>query len=240
MTASPTPLRPATFREGMIAILPISLAAGPIGLVYGALAVDAGLSPLEAALSSALIFAGSAQFLALELWEVPVPVLSLTVAAFLINLRHILMGIAITPHLPPNRPFATAGMLYLMTDEVWAMALRQSVRGAMTVRWYFGMGLSLFLVWNGWTVIGALAGALMGDPTRWGFDFAFVAIFIGLLGGFWTGSRTAVIWLAAAGAACAAKLLLPGPWYVLAGALVGVAGAAALWRPEDRRQGMDP
>lgn len=227
----------ASFRDGLMAILPIGIAAGPLALVYGALAVDAGLSPLETALSSALIFAGSAQFLAVELWDVPVPVLSLALAVFLINLRHILMGIALTPHLPPGRPLASAGMLYLMTDEVWAMALRQAARGRLTVSCYFGMGVSLFLIWTAWSFAGALAGSFIGDPTRWGFDFAFVAIFVSLLGGFWTGNRTAITWLTAALAACAAKLLLPGPWYVVIGGLAGVAVAAALWSPPKRGQG---
>ncbi|MEM8915390.1 MAG: AzlC family ABC transporter permease, partial [Pseudomonadota bacterium] len=90
----PLPEQPtqATFRDGAIAIMPINVAAAPVALVYGALALDVGLSPLEVILSSAIVFAGSAQFLALELWEVPVPITGLALAVLLINLRHVLMG----------------------------------------------------------------------------------------------------------------------------------------------------
>lgn len=222
-----------TFRDGFVAILPICVAAAPLSLVLGALAVDKGLSPLEVTLSSAIVFAGAAQFVAIELWEVPVPIASLALAAFLVNLRHVLMGIALAPHLPPGRPWLRAGLVFFMVDEVWAMSLQQAVRGKLTVAFYAGMGISIYLIWTGFTAIGALVGSFIGDPQRWGFDFAFVAIFLALVGGFWSGRKSLAIWSAAAFASCAAKLLIPGPWFVVVGGLTGMAMAAILWQPED-------
>lgn len=223
-----------TFYDGFLAILPICVAAGPLALVYGALAVDAGMTPLEVALSSAIIFAGAAQFVAIELWDVPVPIASLTLAAFLVNLRHVLMGIALAPHLPPGRPWLRAGMMFFLVDEVWAMSLQQAARGRLTVAFYAGMGVSIYFVWLAWTFVGAFAGSLIGDPQRWGFDFAFAAIFLSLLGGFWSGHKSIIIWSAAAVASCSAKLFIDGPWFVVVGGLTGMAVAALLWSPEDR------
>ncbi|MEM1400293.1 MAG: branched-chain amino acid ABC transporter permease, partial [Pseudomonadota bacterium] len=97
------------------------------------------------------------------------------------------------------------------------------------------MSVSIFIIWTGWTAVGALAGSVIGDPQRWGLDFAFVAIFIALLGGFWSGNRTVIVWLAAAAASCLTKLLVPGAWYVLVGGLAGMAMAAVLWRPPAER-----
>jgi len=227
-----------TFRDGFLAILPICVAAGPLALVYGALAVDAGMSPLEVALSSAIIFAGAAQFVAIELWEVPVPIASLALAAFLVNLRHVLMGIALAPYLPRDRPFLRLGLMFFLVDEVWAMSLQQAIRGKLSMAFFAGMGVSIYFVWLAWTSIGAFAGSFIGDPSRWGFDFAFAAIFLSLVSGFWAGHKSIIIWAAAAGASCLAKLFIAGPWFVVVGGLTGMTVAAVLWRPVDDEAGL--
>ncbi|MFX5145956.1 AzlC family ABC transporter permease, partial [Acinetobacter baumannii] len=76
------------FRTGLSDIWPAAVAAIPIGLGFGALAVAKGLSPLEAALMSIFVFAGGAQFAALEIWTTPAPVLLLMFSTLLINARH--------------------------------------------------------------------------------------------------------------------------------------------------------
>ena len=68
-------------------------------MLFGALAVGKGLSVAEAGLMSLLVFAGGAQFAALQLWAYPVPVLALAVSAFLVNTRHILLGASLNPKL---------------------------------------------------------------------------------------------------------------------------------------------
>ena len=76
------------------------------------------------------------------------------------------------------------------------------------------------------TVIGAMVGRGLGDPAAYGFDFAFSALFIAILAGFWRGPRTGAI-LAASGAVSAlAKLFVPGAWYIVLGGLAGVIAAA--------------
>jgi hypothetical protein len=61
----------AEFRQGFIDILPILAAAGVIGLLWGTQAASKGLSPLEAGLMSATVFAGASQIIAIELWRDP-------------------------------------------------------------------------------------------------------------------------------------------------------------------------
>ena len=71
----------------------------PIGLLFGALAAGKGLSPLEVFLMSALVFAGGAQFAAVELWATPAPIAALVFSTLLINARHVLMGASLVPKL---------------------------------------------------------------------------------------------------------------------------------------------
>ena len=73
-------------------IAPAAVAAIPVSLLFGAVAVSKGMSPAEVGLMSFLVFAGGAQFAAIETWIHPAPILTLAFATFLINARHVLMG----------------------------------------------------------------------------------------------------------------------------------------------------
>ena len=82
------------FRRGVVDILPVVTAALPIGLLFGTLAAAKGITPVEAMVMSATVFAGAAQFVAVDLWTNPAPVLLLTLTVFLVNIRHIMMGVS--------------------------------------------------------------------------------------------------------------------------------------------------
>jgi 4-azaleucine resistance transporter AzlC len=211
--------------DGVRDILPPMIAAAPIGLLYGALAVGKGMTQLEAGVSSLLIFAGGAQFAALELWRSPPPVLALAFSTLLINARHILMGASLKPKLDRFSPFQRAFGVFFMADENWAMAERRARGQPLTTAYYFAMSVVFWANWNLWTALGAVGGALMGDPKRIGADFAFTALFIGLVAGFWRGRSTALTVAASAAASALAYRLVGPPWHVAAGALSGIAAA---------------
>lgn len=230
MTASPTAT--SEFRDGLIELSPAMVAAAPIALLYGAIATSKGLSPLETTLSSALIFAGGAQLAAIELWTQPVPVAALVLSTFLINARYILMSASLAPkiaHLP------LAGRLlglHVLADENWALAERRTARRRITGAYFFGMGAVFWINWVIWSWAGTILGPLLGDPRRFGADFAFTAIFIGLVAGFVTGRTAALVVLVSAITATGAFLAFGSPWHVLAGALAGIAAAALAWRDD--------
>lgn len=93
-TISPTNTR-KEFISGFKAASPLLVAMVPIGGVFGAVAVSKGLSPLEASLMSLFVFAGGAQFVAMDLWTHPASWTALGFSALLVNLRHILMSASI-------------------------------------------------------------------------------------------------------------------------------------------------
>ena len=221
------------FRQGFIDILPILLAAFPIGLLWGTLAGKEGLSPLESGLASAAIFGGAAQFVAIDLWTNPAPWLLLTVTVFIVNLRHVLMGASLSRHVGEIPGRAMPFLMFLMVDEVWALAERRARHSSLTWPYYLGMGLPLFLNWVIATVIGAVMGRGLGDPAAYGLDFAFSALFIAILAGFWKGPRTGAVLLAAAVTAAVVKLYVPGAWYIALGGIAGVAVALVTTRDAD-------
>ncbi len=225
----------ADMRDGLRDIAPVVVAVVPIGVVFGALCTGKGLSVVEAGLMSLLVFAGGAQFAAVELWSHPVPVAALAFSTLLINLRHVLMGASLAPKLAAFARLQKLAGLYLLADETWALAERRALRRALTPAYWFAMAAPLPLAWVCATVAGAWLGAFLGDQRRLGADFVFTALFIGLVAAFWRGRVTGYV-VAASGAASALTHVTVGPpWHVGAGAFAGIAAAWCAASPGRRR-----
>src|SRR4051794_3205211 len=118
-------------RAGLRDIAPAAVAAIPIGLLFGAVAVGKGMSPTEIGLMSLLVFAGGAQFAAIETWIQPAPILTLAFATFLINARHVLMGASLSSKLALSRSQKFAALFFL-TDETWALSERRALARPVT------------------------------------------------------------------------------------------------------------
>jgi len=222
-----TPRRAETLR-GLRASLPMMLGFVPFALVLGAQAAQKGLSVLEVPLLTGLNFGGGSEFAAIRLWTSPPEVLLIVAMSFLVNCRHIVMGAALAPYLAhlPRRQALPA--LFLMCDESWAMALadaRQRSAHHISLRYYLGVSAGLYFTWLVFTALGAALGPALGDLERYGFDMAFTAVFLVLLRGMWRGMRRCRPWLVSLAVAAATHLLVPGAWYVAAGAAAGLAAA---------------
>jgi len=207
-------------RDGFVAIGPVLVAVIPFALVLGATAAQKGLSPLEVVLMSALVFAGSAQFVAVELWSPEVSVALLVGMTLLVNSRHVLMGAALAPYLPGRRRLTWLGLFFLV-DEVWALALARRRVAPPTWHYWAGLALPLYLNWLLWTGLGALVGGVIVDPAAFGFDFAFVAIFVVLLKGMAPRRRELMIWTVTAVVSALTYRLVPGALFVPLGTLAG-------------------
>ncbi|WP_049926463.1 AzlC family ABC transporter permease [Halopiger goleimassiliensis] len=214
-------------RAGFLTCVPVAVGVGGYGVAFGVLARQAGLSVAEAALMSATVFAGAAQIVAVELWPDPLPVLwadplpVLTIVAtvFAINLRYSLMGAALQPwfrYLDPRQVYAS---LVLMADENWALTMREFQSGSRHGAFLFGTGVALWLFWVGSTVVGAVAGGVVGDPATYGADFILAAVFVALAVELWDGRSSIVPWFVALAVAVGTASLVPGRWYILLGGL---------------------
>ncbi|WP_291322470.1 AzlC family ABC transporter permease [Desulfonatronospira sp.] len=216
--------------QGFIKCIPLGLGVFAYGLVFGVLAVQAGMSPLQAQIMSLTVFAGASQLMALELWATQLPVLALTVTVFAVNMRHLLMGAAMRDWLVRLPPGKTYFSLFFMTDESWALSVKEMASGNKDAGFFLGSGLCIYFFWNSATGLGAtmftLVDRLFADPAVLGLDFAFTAVFIALLIFFWKGKSQVPVWLIAGMVAWIVFLLLPGKWYIILGGLAGgIAGA---------------
>lgn len=230
-SSPPTPAR-AAFLAGLRDMFPLLVGSWPFGLIFGALAVTSGFSPLGAAAMSVFIFAGSAQFIAVGLVAGGVETAVIVLAALVVNLRHMLYAATLAPHLSkvPTRWLLPLG--FWLTDESFVVAAKhfEEDQDSANKRWYLlGTEIAMYTNWQVATWVGILAGQQIKDPQSWGLDFAMVVTFIGLLVPMFKDSPT----LAAALAAGATALLangLPHQLGLLLAALVGIAAGVLVER----------
>lgn len=227
MHAPAPPSGPAQFWLGVRMFLPVAVSIAAYGLVWGVLAGQAGLSVLEVALMSGLVFAGASQFVALDMWTPgSLPILSIIIATAIVNLRILLMSATLRPlvgHLPLPRALAA---MFFVSDEQWAMTMAEVRKGGGSVAFLLGTGALSWFSWMLSTLGGRVLGAFIDDPTRYGLDFAFTATFLALLLGMWKGRGDLIPWIVGALAAILASRLIEGNWYIIIGGLVGsFAGA---------------
>jgi 4-azaleucine resistance transporter AzlC len=228
-----TPRRPASeWRTALVDIMPAMVAGMPFAALCGALAVAKGMSPAEVGLMSLVVFAGGAQFAAIEMWSSPVPVVAVVVSTVLINIRHVLMGASLRPKLHALSAWQRGLGCFTLADENWALTERRATERAISATYFLVMGTALWVNWVVWSFGGALLGPVLGDPRRLGADFAFTAIFIGLIVSLCTSARSGGVVAASAVTAALARGLVGSPWHVLSGALAGIVAAAAFGRDD--------
>jgi 4-azaleucine resistance transporter AzlC len=176
--------RSATLQEfwgGVRDQLPILVGVLPAGLVFGALGKEAGLASLVVQGFSFLVFAGSAQFVALGLVVIGAPPLVIILAIFVVNLRHALYSATFSEHLAHLPAHWKIPLSWLLTDEAFAVAsVRFREPETENAHWYMlGTGLALWLTWQLSTAVGIALGA--GVPDSWHLDFALPLTFLALL-----------------------------------------------------------
>jgi 4-azaleucine resistance transporter AzlC len=152
-----------------------------VGISFGILARESGLSPAEIVAMSVFVFAGASQFAMVQLLKdgVAWPVIVATV--LLINLRHLLMAAALRPYFARVSVARRLAAAYVLTDEAFAMAIGWFRRGRTELAYYATFAVGLYLLWNVATVIGMLVGPSIGEPRRFGVDFAITATFIAIV-----------------------------------------------------------
>jgi 4-azaleucine resistance transporter AzlC len=177
---------PPSFRDGLLASLPIVMGYVPIAFSFGVAATRAGFGVVDAAALSLVIYAGASQFLALALLSSGAPVLVSAFTLIAMNLRHVLYGPALMREAGKDAPTRHAwAWAWGLTDEVFGQALGALARGQKFSEPYmFGLGLGAYAAWVSGTVAGALAGAgaLDGWPAlSAGLGFMLPALFLALL-----------------------------------------------------------
>lgn len=178
----------AEFLGGVRAELPLLIGVIPFGMIYGVLALNAGIPPAAAQAMSAIIFAGSSQFISTGLFAAGAPGLVVILTVAVVNLRHALYSASLAPYTRRLNPLWKAVLAYLLTDEAYAVTILhyEQAEGEYqaqtdgSAHWfYLGAGLTLWSSWQISTAVGIFLGAQI--PSGWSLDFSLALTFIALV-----------------------------------------------------------
>ena len=172
------------FLSGARDTIPLIVGAVPFGIIFGTLAVKTGLTLGQTMALSLVVFAGSAQFIALGLFAAGASAGIIILTTFVVNLRHLLYSATLAPGVRGLPGPLKAVMAFWLTDETFAVAApRYAAEGDPEVRhlYYLGSAVLMYANWQLCSLAGALFGNLIPGAADWGLDFAMPVTFIGML-----------------------------------------------------------
>lgn len=169
---------------GMRAIIPLVVGATPFGMLFGALAITAGLSPWATMGMSLIVFAGSSQFVAAGLIGQGAGIGVIVLTTFVVNLRHALYAASLGPYFRHLSHRWLAPMAFLLTDESYAAVIARFEQADQSPNqhwFYLGGALLMYVNWQLWTFAGIIAGQGLDRVGDLGLEFAMVVTFIGIV-----------------------------------------------------------
>ncbi len=211
--------------------IPIMFGVVPFGITCGIMGLTAGLSSLETVFMSVLVFAGASQFIAIDMlgagimgWWV------IVLTTLLVNLRHLLMGASLAPHVN-KLPLTMQGALaFGLVDESYALTANQIHREGYSAYYQTGVQISLYIIWAFSTLAGTVLGEKISNPLEWGLDFAMPATFLVLLMPRLTDRISLYVCIISAIFAVLGALYLPGKWYIIIACIAATIAGGFLER----------
>jgi len=166
--------------KGALAMLPLSIAVLPWGVLAGSLAVEAGLLNFQAQAVSLFVFAGSVQLVGMALIKASASLSLLLLTTLFLTSRHLLYSVAMRPHIS-QLPLSKRIILgFLLTDELFAVVAHKKPEN-FSFYYAFGAGFSFYLMWQLASFGGIYLGQSIPNLDQYGLDFAVVATFIAIV-----------------------------------------------------------
>lgn len=223
--------------DGMRGGAIIALSAAPFAVLFGAVAIDNGLTVFDVALMSATIYAGASQLVGIELFGQQVAPWLIVLSIFAVNFRHILYSAAIARLIRNYSLLQKAVALFFLVDPQFAESIRRSEGGKpVGFAWYMAFAMAIYFPWLICSVLGAWFGSMIGDPKVWALDVLLPVYFLGLVVGFRRKPGFYPVVAASMVGAVAGYYLVGSPWHVSIGAICGVLVAALLPLPDRPRE----
>jgi 4-azaleucine resistance transporter AzlC len=166
--------------QGLAAAAPICIGYVPLGCAFGVLSHKAGFHVVETGLMSLMVYAGSAQFIAVSMLNASASIVSIVITTFAVNLRHVLMSSALARFLEGLPDRWTYVFAYGVTDESFAVNLTKFRDEEWTWPRALVVNHLSNAVWITSSIAGAFAGRFIPDGA-FGIDYALIAMFICLL-----------------------------------------------------------
>jgi predicted branched-subunit amino acid permease len=212
--------------------LGVGVATGAYGVGFGAVSVASGLSVAQTCALSLFVFTGASQFALVGVIASGGAPVSGALTAMLLGTRNTLYGLRLAPLLA-WRGWRRVLAAQIVIDESTAMSVTRETTPAARLG-FLTTGVSVFVLWNLATLVGAVAGNSIGDPRTYGLDAAVGAAFLALLWPRLKSRRNQLVAVAAAAVALGTAPVVPAGVPVLAAAAVALL-AGVLTRDGETR-----
>ncbi len=226
----------ASIAQGLAAALPIWIGYAAVGIPFGVLAAQAGLDPVQIALMSTIVFAGSSQFIAVSMIGSGASILPIIITTFFVNLRHLLMSSSLALHLKGTSKGMLSLFAYGVTDESFAVNLTKFVNGNWDMNKALVVNHSSNIVWIFSTVAGGYLGEILPEGAL-GIDYALTAMFIALLV-MQLGNRLVMLLAILSGVfSLIFALVLPGAWNIVLSSMIAATAGVFITSAFRHRRG---
>ena len=224
---------------GIIAIGPMLPGTLAFGMAFGALCAQKNFSLVEVEVMMATVYGGLSQFVAVQSWPdhlTPSSIATLALLTATVNIRFMLMSATLRPWFGTLPPWQAYPSMLLVTDGGWLAAMRYREHGGANAAFYVGGGIVLYFVWLLSSIPGFLLAGQLTDPRKYGVDLVMPAFYAAMLVPAWKGPRRAIPWVVSGVVALLVHHLLPGWWFIIAGALSGAITAGLMDEPAPARE----
>lgn len=222
------------FFGGMQAAVPVCLGLIPVGISYGLLAVQAGLNRFQTVLMSAAVMAGSSQLMAVSMIG-QAAIISIVVAVFFVNLRHIVMSSSVMSRLDRTSLSTKLLCAFALCDE--SFALFSLSEGGSSSK-LLGANTAMYIAWVLSSFAGCVLGQILPEVVSRSFGVAVYAAFLAMLAPNMV-SNKGIFWLVVLAAVMNTllQLLLPSSWAVIIAMILSAGiGTFFVEVPSDEKQ----
>ncbi|AXH13880.1 branched-chain amino acid permease [Malaciobacter mytili] len=219
-------------KDGFIANLPISVSVFSYGVVLGIICTSKAISFLELAFMNIFIFAGSAQFVIVDMLTTPINIVAIVSSALLINLRYFLITASLNTLFKDTSLKNRFFIIHFVTDESWAVTINRQKQKEVTTYFLLGGGLCIFITWFLGTTLGYFFGEFISNPKVFGLDFAFLALFTAIVTSMYKSKDDFLPFLLTAIIAIILEYYLNNMFYIILSAIFG--SLFYVWRKNAR------
>ena len=170
------------FKKGLVDISPLLIPVVPFGIIFGAIGIELGFSPLITYATSLIIFGGASQIVFIQLLSGGASSLVAITSVGVINSRHFLYGAVLTEYLEKLTLIKKLMISYLVTDQTFAVSSRYFKDHKINDNSHYhllGAGITLWTTWQLTTIIGIFLGSIV--PDEWGLKFAIPLTFLAII-----------------------------------------------------------
>ena len=170
------------FKKGLIDISPLLIPVIPFGIIFGAIGIELGFSPLITYATSLIIFGGASQIVFIQLLSGGASTIVAITSVGVINSRHFLYGAVLTEYLEKLSLIKKLLISYLITDQTFAVSNKffKSTKIKNNKHYHLiGAGIALWTTWQITTIIGIFLGSIV--PDEWGLKFAIPLTFLAII-----------------------------------------------------------